>query len=59
MLLETIKKKFKRVDEGECLGKCDKKIVKDVKNPELFIIACNSCKRIIFDNENKKRRKFI
>jgi hypothetical protein len=53
MLIETIKKKFKRVDEGECLGKCDKKIVKDVKNPELFIIACNSCKRIIFEKGNK------
>ena len=51
MLIDTIKKTFKRVDQGECLEKCDKKIVKDPKNPEVFIVVCNGCKRVIFEKK--------
>jgi hypothetical protein len=51
MLIDIIKKTFKRVNEGECLGKCDKKVIRDSKNPEVFLIACNSCKRVIFEKK--------
>ena len=51
MLITTIKKTFKRVDEGDCLGKCEKKIIKDNKNPETFIVICNGCKRVIFEKK--------
>lgn len=51
MLIEKIKKSYKRVEQGECLGKCDKKIIKDIKNPELFVVVCNGCKRVIFEKK--------
>jgi len=51
MLIDTIKKNYQRVDQGECFGKCQKKVIKDTINPEAFIVICNGCKRIIFEKK--------